>query len=179
MMRVTMIFLALALAATLFAQPVQREVAITIDDLPFAQSGPHACDYERLRELTVRLLAPIRERHVPVTAFVVSRNCPKLTDEQRLAILGLWTAAGAELGNHTFSHQGLNSVPIAEYEQDILRAEPGLKNANGGRPIRYFRSPALQTGPDQATKKRLESFLAAHGYQQAPVTLDDSDWMFS
>lgn len=37
----------------------------------------------------------------------------------------------------------------------------------------------LQTGPDAVTKKRLESFLAAHDYQPAPVTFDNSDWMFS
>src|SRR5205807_318370 len=61
----------------------------------------------------------------------------------------------------------------------ILRAEPVIRNANGGRPVRYFRSPMLQTGLDLATKKRLESFLAGHEYQQAPVTFDNSDWMFA
>ncbi len=166
-------------AAIAFAQLPGREVAVTIDDLPFAQSGPQACEYDRLRAMTEQLLTPIRQRHIPVTAFVIGGNCPKLSGEQRRAVLRLWTSAGAELGNHTYSHHGLNTMPIAEYEQDILRAEPVLKNAMGDRPIRYFRSPMLQTGPDTATKKRLESFLAAHGYRQAPVTFDNSDWMFS
>jgi peptidoglycan-N-acetylglucosamine deacetylase len=172
-------FLLCALTAALLGQPANREVAITIDDLPFAQSGPQACDYEQLRLLTDRLLTPIRGRRVPVTAFVIGGNCPKLTPEQRQSILGLWTGAGAELGNHTFSHQGLNTMPIAEYEKDILKADALLKSLSGGRPIRYFRSPMLQAGPDTATKQRLESFLAEHGYQQAPVTFDNSDWMFA
>jgi len=168
----------LSAAAALAQQPI-REVAITIDDLPIAQSGPRACESDRLLSLTERLLTPIRGRHIPVTAFLIGGNCPKLTVEERRAVLALWTGAGAELGNHTYSHRGLNASPIVEYEQDILRAEPVLKGAMGNRRIRYFRSPMLQTGPDATTKKRLESFLAAHGYQQAPVTFDNSDWMFS
>jgi peptidoglycan/xylan/chitin deacetylase (PgdA/CDA1 family) len=161
------------------AQKPNREVAITIDDLPVAQSGPRACEYERLTGVTERLLSPIRQGHVPVTAFLIGGNCPKLSESERKAVLKLWTDAGAELGNHTYSHEGLNTAPIDAYEQDILRAEPVIRNANGGRPVRYFRSPMLQTGPDVAIKKRLESFLAGHGYQQAPVTFDNSDWMFA
>lgn len=37
----------------------------------------------------------------------------------------------------------------------------------------------LHAGPTREIKERLERFLAGHGYQQAPVTLDNSDWMFA
>ena len=37
----------------------------------------------------------------------------------------------------------------------------------------------LHTGADPATKRRLESFLAGHGYKQSPVTFDNSDWIFA
>jgi len=157
----------------------RREVAITIDDLPFAQSGKGACEFKRLRASTDRLLAPIRARHVPVTAFAIAGSCASLSYLERRTILRSWIAAGAEIGNHTYSHQGLNSIPIEKYERDILRAEPILKDAIAGRTLRYFRSPMLQTGPDRATAERLETFLAAHGYRQAPVTFDNSDWMFA
>src|SRR3954466_6696495 len=115
----SLLCLAVLFAGGLLGQTAQREVAITIDDLPFAQSGSQACDYDRLVASTKRLLTPIRERHIPVTAFVIGGNCGKLTGEQRRTVLGLWRDAGVELGNHTYSHRGLNTATIAEYEQDI------------------------------------------------------------
>jgi peptidoglycan/xylan/chitin deacetylase (PgdA/CDA1 family) len=165
------------IAAPAFCQ--SRTVAITIDDLPVAQSGKRACEFERLQSLTAGLLKPLRNEHVPVTAFVIGGNCPDLTTGQRRTVIGEWLAAGAEIGNHTFSHRSLTTTPIAEYEADILRAEPVIKAATGGRPLRYFRSPMLHTGADIATKRRLESFLSDHGYRQSPVTFDNSDWMFA
>jgi len=161
------------------AQQPARSVAVTIDDLPFAQSGPNACAYPELKPLTERLLQPIRDRAVPVTAFAIAGNCPALTDSERREVYRLWMDAGAEFGNHTYSHNGLNTVPIDEYEKDILRGDAALKEWLGVARLRYFRSPMLHTGPELPIKERLEEFLAAHGYQQAPVTFDNSDWMFS
>ena len=156
-----------------------RSVAITIDDLPVGQSGKGACQFERLRSMTADLLAPLRKEHVPPTAFVIGGNCPDLTPDQRKEIIGQWLAAGAEIGNHTYSHRSLTTTPIADYEADILRAEPMIKAATGGRPLRYFRSPMLHTGTDPATRRRLEKFLAEHGYRQSPVTFDNSDLIFA
>ena len=163
--------------ASAFGQ--NRNVAVTIDDLPVAQSGAGACGFERLSSITTDLLEPIRRAHVPVTAFVIGGNCPDLSAEQRKTVIGQWLAAGAEIGNHTYSHRSLTTTPIADYEADILRAEPVIKAAAGGLPLRYFRSPMLHTGADIATKRRLETFLASHGYKQSPVTFDNSDWMFA
>src|SRR5512140_1529638 len=159
--------------------PAERRVAITIDDLPVAQSGRNACEFSRLRDLTRRLLEPFRTGRVPLTGFVVAGNCEALSAEQKRGVLRLWTGAGAELGNHTYSHPGLNTTPIEDYERDILRADTALKQLLETDRIRYFRSPMLHTGADRATKERLERFLAEHGYQQAPVTFDNSDWMFA
>lgn len=155
-----------------------RTVAITIDDLPFAQSGPHACRGNTLLASTRQLLRPLREQQVPVTAFVVGNNCPALTPDQRRTVLREWQDAGATLGNHTFSHLGLNEAPIAEYERDILRADAQLRSVTG-QPVHWFRSPFLQTGSTPPVKARLERFLSTHGYRQAAVTLDNSDWLFA
>jgi peptidoglycan/xylan/chitin deacetylase (PgdA/CDA1 family) len=129
--------------------------------------------------LTQKLLEPFQQDKVRLTAFVITGNCSTLTPEQQRTVLKIWSNAGAELGNHTYSHRGLNDMPIEEYEQDILRADSTLRNLLGSTRIRYFRSPMLQTGPTREIKDRLERFLAAHGYRQAPVTLDNSDWMFA
>jgi peptidoglycan/xylan/chitin deacetylase (PgdA/CDA1 family) len=151
----------------------ERRVAVTIDDLP----GFSSCELPRLRSQTSRLLAPFRAERIPLTGFVIAGSCPGLTTKDKRKVLGVWTDAGAELGNHTYSHPGLNNIPIEEYEREILQADAALKEFQGR--IRYFRSPMLHTGPTREIKERLERFLAGHGYQQAPVTLDNSDWMFA
>lgn len=174
--------LSLCSAITVAENPAfaaERQVAITFDDLPVAQSGAAACEEPGLTRLTQRLLRPFQEKGVPLTAFVIAGNCSGLAAEQRGAVLKLWMAAGAELGNHTYSHRGLNNTRIEQYEQDILRADTELKRAAGISRLRYFRSPMLQTGPALETKQRLERFLLSHGYQQAPVTFDNSDWIFA
>jgi peptidoglycan/xylan/chitin deacetylase (PgdA/CDA1 family) len=45
--------------------------------------------------------------------------------------------------------------------------------------LRYFRHPFLHTGRSVATRDQFVSFLAAHGYTVAPVTIDNSDWIFA
>ncbi len=170
------ILLVLSIAAA-FAQ--SRSVAITIDDLPVAQSGPRACDFDALTKLTENLLRPIQQNRIPVTAFVIGGGCPDLTAAQRKAVIAQWLAAGAGIGNHSFSHRPIEQIGLAEYTVDILRAEPIIKAATGGLPLRYFRSPMLHTGTDVAAKRGLETFLKEHGYQQSPVTFDNSDWMFA
>ena len=46
-------------------------------------------------------------------------------------------------------------------------------------PLRYFRHPFLQTGVNLQTKRALERYLVAHGYQVASVILDNSDYVFA
>ena len=172
----------LSLAGLLFgAQAAHggREVAITVDDLPAAQAGAHGCEWASLESLTRRLLTPIRKGRVPVTAFVIAGHCTELPVERRRAVFTMWRDAGAELGNHSYSHPDLNSTSIADYEADILRAAAALRETIGVERLRWFRSPMLHTGPDPATKARLAAFLSEHGWRQAPVTFDNSDWMFA
>lgn len=168
-------FLLVFAAALACAQ--DRRVAITIDDLPVAQSGPDACEPTALMEATKKLLAHFKG--LPLTAFVIGRNCPDLTLEQRKAALGLWMEAGAEMGNHSYSHRDYNSMPATEYAADIERGDASLKQSTGLAKIRYFRSPMLHTGRTKQDKQHLERFLAANGWQQAPVTFDNSDWLFA
>lgn len=147
-----------------------RQVAITTDDLLFAHSGPGACRFETLEANTRRLLSHLRG--IPVTGFLITGAGPDLTPVQRKAVLDQWRRAGT-LGNHTHSHPGLDRASSEEYEAVILKAQSLLPEA------RFFRSPMLQTGPDKVKKERLESFLKDHHLRQAPVTFDNSDWMFA
>ena len=53
-----------------------------------------------------------------------------------------------------------------------------LLAARGTKPA-YFRHPFLHTGRSLDTKGALEKFLAEHGYQVAPVSVDNYDYLFA
>jgi peptidoglycan/xylan/chitin deacetylase (PgdA/CDA1 family) len=160
----------------LAAFPQSRQVAITIDDLPRGGDLPAGRSLDAIRAMTVKLLAPLDG--VPVIGFVNAGRGEALGDAGLQRILKIWLDHGATLGNHTWSHPDLNTVPLQEYEADLLRGEPAIAQALGHRPV-FFRHPFLHAGKDAATRHGLEEFLAAHQYQIAPVTLDNSDWMFA
>ena len=151
---------------------VAREVAITIDDLP--RGGDGVSDAAATEAMTAKLLEPFRREHLPVTGFVNECRHP----EQLQRILSMWKAAGADLGNHTCSHPNLNVVPVAVFLADIDKGEAVTTAILGRRP-RYFRHPFLRTGKDAAAKAAVSDHLRKRGYLVAPVTLDNSDYMFA
>ena len=160
-----------------FAQTVHRQVAITIDDLPYADGW--RCDEADSLATTERLLDPIRAAKVPVVGFVIGDRCVNLNPGQRRILLKMWLDAGAELGNHTWSHSDLNQVAITEYQQQILQTDDDLRRTINPSRLRYFRAPFLHDGANLKTKKQLQRFLSRHGYQEAPVTFDNNDWTFA
>ena len=158
----------------------RREVAITFDDLPVASMLQ---DDKSWKEITDKLLNSITTNRLPVIGFV---NETKLyadnrLDPDRVSLLKAWLDAGLELGNHTFSHPSLNSMPLSEFESDLLRGEEVTRGlmSERGKTLRYFRHPFLHTGRSIETRQQFESFLRAHGYTIAPVTIDNSDWIFA
>jgi peptidoglycan/xylan/chitin deacetylase (PgdA/CDA1 family) len=166
--RVTLKLLVLLTAAHLLA----REVAITIDDLP--RGGDSHGSLEADRAMTLKLLLPFREQRIPLIGFV--NECHHV-DEVR-TLLSLWVSAGADLGNHSCSHLDLNKASASDFESDIVKGEAVTTALLGHRPV-YFRYPFLHAGKDLATKEAIQQFLAARGYRNAPVTFDDSDYMFA
>ncbi len=156
-----------------------RQVSITIDDLPRGGDGGGQT-LDDIRKMTARLLAPFSEQHVPLTGFVHA-GVTKLTSAELQQILNLWLDSGADLGNHTYSHADLNTTPVAEYERDILKDDAILRPLleAHGKKLEYFRYPFLHTGASAETKQEIQNFLTAHGYRNAPVTLDNSDYMFA
>jgi peptidoglycan/xylan/chitin deacetylase (PgdA/CDA1 family) len=124
--------------------------------------------------MTTKLLEPFRVGRLPVTGFVNECRQPQEVE----AILRIWKAAGAEMGNHTCSHPDLNNVPLADYLANIEKGEP-ITTKVFGRRAKYFRHPFLHAGKDAETKQGLEKYLREHRYTVAPVTLDASDYMFA
>lgn len=165
----------------LAAQAPQRTMAITIDDLPANTLERDSLDY--WRELTDGILVHCRTAGVRAVGFV---NEGKLyrdgrLDRSRVDLLRAWLAAGMELGNHTFSHPDLHRVPVdsfladAEKGQQVTRA---LLAARNDRP-RWFRHPYLHTGTDSLTRSRVAGWLEDNGYAVAPVTIDNSEWIYA
>jgi peptidoglycan/xylan/chitin deacetylase (PgdA/CDA1 family) len=185
MLKKTLSILILAVAACVQTssgelEPQRREVAITFDDLPVISTLK---DDESLKEITDKLLATFKQSKTPVIGFV---NEIKLypndrLDPARVALLKEWLDAGLELGNHSYSHHSLNSTPLSEFEADVLRGETITRGLVAGRQkqLRYFRHPFLHTGRSVETRDQFVSFLHSHGYTVAPVTIDNSDWIFA
>ncbi len=157
-----------------------RQVAITIDDLPWGGDGAPRT-LAAVRERTERLLRPFREQTIPVTGFVNAGRQAELGTNGLRTILDLWLDAGADLGNHSYSHLNINLVPLADYTNDITRGEPLIREALAarGKTLRYYRHPFLYTGPTPDIKAGLKAFLDRHGYRVAPVTIDDADYMYA
>jgi peptidoglycan/xylan/chitin deacetylase (PgdA/CDA1 family) len=156
-----------------------REVAITIDDLPRAADlGP--TDIASLHAMTEQLLRPFREQKIPVIGFV-NQGRVNLTAADLRQILDLWLDAGADVGNHSYSHLSPSNVSLDEYTADIVKGEPVLRDALAarGRRMEFYRHPFLQTGATPELKRGIQQFLDAHGYRVAPVTIDTDDYLFA
>lgn len=155
-----------------------RAIALTFDDLP-ATRAAHLAD---TRDVTARLLAHLGRHQIPSIGFVneVKLDVPG-EEAARRALLEAWLDAGHDLGNHTYSHVRLYDTPLAAYQADVLRGEQVTRAlmAARGRPLRYFRHPTLNTGPDLPTKRAFERFLADHGYVVAPVTIDNDEFLYA
>ena len=167
-------------ALSVYAQKPQRFIAVTIDDLPVVSTRK---DLKNRQEITRKLLAHITKAKVPAIGFVNENKLytNEKRDESQVDLLRSWLNANLELGNHTFSHVNIANVPLEKYKDDILKGEiitKELLQAKGMKP-RFFRHPFLWTGLSLETKSDLGRFLDEHGYRIAPVTIDNSDWIFS
>jgi peptidoglycan-N-acetylglucosamine deacetylase len=161
-------------------QKPDRQVAITIDDLPGGMANRlPATD---VTAMTAKLLGTLRDQKVPVVGFVNEKKLymPGEVDE-RIKALQMWLDYGFELGNHTFSHASLNQVGLKAWEDDVIQGETVTRMLLAPRKmkLRYFRHPYLDTGRDLLTRREAEAFLAERGYRIAPITLDGWDWMFA
>jgi peptidoglycan/xylan/chitin deacetylase (PgdA/CDA1 family) len=162
------------------AEKPDRQVAITIDDLP--AGAANSMSGAAIAEMTSKLLTTFRDRKVPVVGFVNEKKLYKSGEvDARINTLRMWLDYGFELGNHTYSHSSLNQVGLKAWEDDVIQGEnvTRLLLAEHHMPLRYFRHPFLDTGRDLETRRQAEAFLVGRGYRIAPVTLDAWDWMYA
>jgi len=167
---------ALAAPAWTAADQEAHQAAITFDDFPGGEAL--ACQVAICR----RIANALKAQGIPAVAFVNEGQLYRKGEvDSRIGILRDWLDAGLELGNHTFSHVGIDSVSLPQYEEDVIRGETVTRMlmAEKGRLLRYFRHTQLRTGPTTEYREGLGTFLRNRGYTVAPVTVDTQDYMFA
>src|SRR5690606_469322 len=173
--------LLLATCAPLHAADIDRRIAITIDDLPWQRDGE--VDAATLRQRHEALMAQLARAGVPATGFV---NEQKLevdgqVSPERVAMLRDWLDAGHTLGNHTWSHPRIADIGARAYGAELERGEQVLRPllAGYGQQPRWFRHPYLDAGRDAADREVLAACMDRLGYEVAPVTVDNSEWIWA
>ena len=158
-----------------------RSLAITIDDLPLSGGRWSGRDLETTRQFNIRMLEALKAHDVPAIGFVnESRVHVNGELDERVAILRMWIEAGMDLGNHTFSHPDLNSTPLRDYQDDVIRGEVITRRLEeAGRELRFFRFPFNHRGNNHETKAAFEEFLDDRGYRIARFTVEHADYAFN
>lgn len=152
---------------------LDREIAITIDDLPFVGTDSNdASNLKRSHDRFIKILQSLTDNQVPATGFVIAGSIGK----GQWQLLDQFRNEGFELGNHTYSHANLNKISSEKYIDEIARADKILT------PVmtqpKYFRYPYLAEGKGQI-KQDVQDYLTANQYIVAPVTIDSKDYMFN
>ena len=172
--------LALSINVLSIQAQTDRTVVITIDDLPVIAKNR---SLEHQQYVTKNILTALEEKEVPAIGFVNEKKLEAggKVDPQRVQLLKDWLEAGMELGNHTYSHPDYHRAGAAAFEEDVLRGERVTKRllAEHDQEMQYFRHPFLHTGNSEEKKVRLEKFLEAYDYTVAPVTIDNSEWIYA
>src|SRR3569832_1342154 len=103
------------------AQLTQREIVITIDDLPSNSIGLNASETSAMN---AKLVATLKQNQIPAVGFVNEKKLFIRNEvDARIETLRMWLDAGLELGNHTFSHMSLSQATFKDWEEDVVRGE--------------------------------------------------------
>ncbi len=141
-------------------------IAVTIDDFDLSDtallSGP-------ARDSAIR--AALAQHRVKAAGFVAGKYVEGTRSRE---VHAAWSDAGHLLGNHSFSHAYFSGRDPDAFMADILKCEPLLSSNASFRKL--FRFPFLAEGKTAEGRDRMRMLLKAHGYANAHVTIDTSDW---
>lgn len=145
-----------------FAQ--KKEIAITIDDLPFV--GEYRNFHLNM------IITTLTEQRVAATGFIIAKE----VKPNSWKTLKKFRDAGLSLGNHTFSHANLNQLDTQDYIDEIRKADNILK------PVltkpKYFRYPYLAMSSG-SKRDDILCYLSHKKYRVAPITIDSKDFLFN
>lgn len=152
-----------------------QQIAFTMDDLP--AHGPLPPHTTRT-EVADAVLHALAEAGLPPTYGFVNgvRDQEEPADVE---VLDLWRKHGNLLGNHAWSHMDLNKNTAAAFEEDVARNEPLLASKMEGADWHWLRYPYLSEGDTPEKKTEVRSYLAAHHYKVAAVTMSFGDYLWN
>jgi cellulose synthase/poly-beta-1,6-N-acetylglucosamine synthase-like glycosyltransferase/peptidoglycan/xylan/chitin deacetylase (PgdA/CDA1 family) len=136
-----------------------NRIALTFDDGPSARWTP-------------RIARVLRREHAPATFFVVGSQVARHPEVVRAL-----HRQGFELGNHTFTHADLATVPGWVASEQVSLTESALAGTVGIRP-RLLRPPYSAT-PGALTPSEEHALAAVArrgGYEIALADYDSRDW---
>lgn len=145
-----------------------QSVAFTFDDGPNLEATPRMTAQER----NAAMLAALAKHHVQAALFVTAGN--GAIKPEGLALAQEWGKAGHAIGNHTMTHPDLHKIALQQYEQEMLDCDRIISGLPGYQ--KWFRFTFLREGNTPEKRDGMRSFLQEHGYRNAYVSLDTSDW---
>ncbi|MFZ6861473.1 polysaccharide deacetylase family protein [Undibacterium sp. Ji67W] len=166
-------FLLRSLCAALLFHSVNvsaQSLAFTFDDGPQLDKTPLLSPQERNQAL----LNALGTNGVSAALFVTVANGANQPEGMLLA--KAWGQAGHAVGNHTMTHIDLNNsgVSLTQYQKEILDCDEIIRKLPGYQ--KWFRYTYLREGNTLEKRDGMRSFLKNHGYRNAYVSLDTSDW---
>lgn len=154
------------------AQAANKEISITIDDLPFVGRGASINDIKQGKDRFNLILQALISEQVPATGFVIAGSIAK----GQWQLLEKFKQEGFTIGNHTYTHPNLNEMDSEQYIQEIEEADKRLSPLMSEK--KYFRYPYLAEGHGEI-KKAVKHYLNENQYIIAPVTIDSKDFRFN
>ncbi|MGG7605115.1 polysaccharide deacetylase family protein [Massilia sp. BKSP1R2A-1] len=172
MFRFPSICAGMAAVCLLLATPslYAQSVAFTFDDGPTLSETPRLSPQAR----NSAMLAALAKHKVEAALFV---TCGNGADRpEGLALARAWGQAGHAVANHTMTHPDLNNAKtgLAQYQQEVRDCDRIVAPLPGYQ--KWFRYTYLREGNTPEKRDGMKAFLREHGYRNAYVTLDTSDW---
>jgi peptidoglycan/xylan/chitin deacetylase (PgdA/CDA1 family) len=178
-MRFSLFTILVSICILSFSQ--NKQVCFTFDDLPVAALGSSSTVFQKT--ITSKLLNTFGEYDIPAIGFVNGRSLfvNNSIDSSKVDLLKMWLDSGMELGNHSYNHLDFHKVGCSTFFNDIVKGEMVIKplTLSYGKSMQYFRHPFLHIGETRDKADSLHEFLIKAGYTEAPVTIDNSDYIFS
>ena len=171
----------LIIFSCLSSQGQTKEICITLDDLPVVSYDFKDIKFQQ--SIVQKLVKTFDSYNIPAIGFVNENKLysrGKLNSE-KVNLLKIWLNAGYELGNHTYSHKDYHKASYDEFTKDILDGEKVCKQLTNkfNQKYQYFRHPFLHVGLNKEKHDSLTIFLSTHGYLEAPVSIDNDDYIFA
>lgn len=179
--RCLLAFVLLGWADALPAQVRIKHVALTLDNVP---AGGKQVNLSWTQGYNYSGARALEESRMPLVGFVNEKDliAPKERDE-RVAMVGSWLLAGAEIGNGTFSDIPLGQVQSREwFENDVSYGERVIRSLvrDFEDTLRYFRFPQMDLhGVEAACLDSLQDFLDEKGYTPVTATIRFDDEQFN